>query len=143
MIQTADIKSFVLLKYKILTGDFTTWHFCETYPAEVQKSWAWRCAEDVEHLATTKESKELYRVARLYSDGLATKEELTAAYGAGYHSDTGAAHRAAYYAAISTDGMAASSCAYYAASTNTKKWSIYKSWLIEELCKYEEQQGTA
>jgi len=150
-----DIKSFVALKYSILTSDESTWHLCDTYPAEVRKSWAWRCAEDVEHLATTKESKELYRVARLYRDGLATEEELdkaaanyaayaynAAAYAA--HAAAYAAH-AAYYAAANAAyaaNRAAANAAYAAnrAATKEEKWKLYISWLVEELCKYEEQQ---
>jgi len=30
-----SIESFVLLKYEIITGDSTTWKFCETYPEKV------------------------------------------------------------------------------------------------------------
>jgi len=146
MIVDTDIKTFVALKYSILTSDESTWHLCDTYPAEVRKSWAWRCAEDVEHLATTKESKEMYRVARLYRDGLATKEELNKAYytqGAAY-----AAYYAAYaayyaaYAAAAHTAYAYACAAYYATTATAKeeKWKLYISWLVEELCKYEEQQ---
>ena len=139
---TEDIKSFVLLKYSILTSDSSTWHLCDTYPAEVTKAWAWRCAEDVEHLATTKESKEVYRVARLYRDGLATKAELNEAYSAAVTAPAAAfsGNIAAYYAY-----HAAYHAAYYAAyaayhdvtEATEEKWKLYISWLVEELCKWE------
>ena len=146
MIVDTDIKTFVALKYSILTSDESTWHLCDTYPAEVRKLWAWRCAEDVEFLATTKESKEVYRVARLYRDGLATKEELNKAY---YSYDAAyAAYYAAYaayyaaYAAAAHTAYAYACAAYYATTATAKeeKWKLYISWLVEELCKYEEQQ---
>jgi len=156
MIVDTDIKTFVALKYSILTSDESTWHLCDTYPAEVRKSWAWRCAEDVEHLATTKESKEMYRVARLYRDGLATKEELNNAYYAYYANiDAATANYAAYaayyaanaayhaaYAAAAHTAYAYACAAYYATTATAKeeKWKLYISWLVEELCKYEEQQ---
>ena len=154
-----DIKSFVLLKYKILTPNSSTWHLGETYPLEVRKNWAWRCAEDVEHLATTKKAKEVYRVARLYRDGKATREELTT-----FHNtciaDSASANYAVYvavYAALAIDAHAkyaivaadnaANAAAYVVraintdittyAATHATKWNLYIDWLIEELCKYE------
>ena len=149
-----DIKSFVLLKYQILTSDKSTWHLCDTYPAEVRKSWVWRCAEDVEHLATTKESKEVYRVARLYRDRLVTKEELDKAHyaaNAAYHTAYRAAYATAYYAAYAAYAANAAYAAYRAAYAAAKatakataayedKWKLYISWLVEELCKYEEEK---
>ena len=77
----SDIKTFVLLKYKILTSDSSTWHLCDTYPESVRKSWAWRCASDVEDLAKGhKKAEECIRIAKLYRDGLATEEELDKAW---------------------------------------------------------------
>ena len=149
-----DIESFVLLKYKILTHDASTWVLCETYPLEVRKNWAWRCAEDVEHLATTKETKEVYRVARLYCDGKATGKELADAVDTLYtvaNASTNAAYYVAYagiYAAVSNAAAInaayaaddAANAADYAArgiTTYVTKWNLYINWLIEELCKYE------
>jgi len=145
-----DIKTFVLLKYEILTSDRNTWHLCNTYPPEVNSKWAWRCAGDVEHLAKGhKEAEECIRVAKLYQDGLATKEELkrawtsftaaTASYHAAYYAYYAAT--AAYYAATA-DYAATAEAAYYAAyyaATEGEKWNLYISWLIEELCIYESQ----
>ena len=150
MIVDTDIKTFVALKYSILTSDESTWHLCDTYPAEVTKSWAWRCAEDVEHLATTKESKEVYRVARLYRDGLATEEEFDKAYTATASPTATAAYAAANAATYATyaatyDATYATCAAYYAAyaayhdvtEATEEKWKLYISWLVEELCKWE------
>ena len=139
-----DIKSFVLLKYQVLTTDPSTWYLCETYPLEVRKNWAWRCAEDIEHLDTRKNEKEIYRVARLYRDGKATREEVNITKTANY---------AVYVATLATDVTYATSAADYAAdyasylicaiSPTSKnaiyaaKWNLYIKWLIEELCKYE------
>ena len=124
-----DIKSFVLLKYEIITEDENTWHLCDTYPPEIVKKWAWRCADDVAHIAKGyKEAEECIRIAKLYSDGLATKEELDNAYNAAY------AATAAYYAA-----RAAKYAAHNAAYTDEYSVSMkkYIDWLIEELCKHE------
>ena len=76
-----DIKSFVLLKYEIITSDQSTWDRLEKYPDSVKSKWAWRCAADVEHLAQGyPEAEECIRVAKAYRDGKATKEELNGAW---------------------------------------------------------------
>jgi hypothetical protein len=151
-----DLDSFIALKYQLPTADNfqredlgRCQELLDTYPGEVVSNWAWRCAEDVEHLATTPKSKEVYRIARLLRAGKATKEELdkmwetavgvisAAAYAALVaQAPAGDAARAAYtYAAY----CAAYHAAY--AGTATKdgniKWALYRDWLIEELCKYE------
>ena len=41
-----DIKSFVILKYPMITSDSNTWNLCEKYPESVNKKWALRCARD-------------------------------------------------------------------------------------------------
>ena len=138
-----NIKTFVLLKYEIITEDENTWHLCDTYPLEVKKKWAWRCADDVAHLAKGyKEAEECIRVAKLYSGGLATKEELDNAYNAAYH----AAYHAAYYAtraayAAHYAAHCAARAAYCAVvatgNTNPVLMKKYIDWLIEELCKHE------
>src|SRR5450631_3205799 len=107
-----DIDSFVALKY-ILPNEnnfqrdarFKCQELLDTYPKEVVSNWAWRCAEDVEHLATTKEAKELYRVARLVRAGKATKEELDKAWNAARA--TYAAYATAAFAAYATAAFAA------------------------------------
>src|SRR5271165_5164936 len=106
--------TFIALKYQLPTADnflYGPYEKCQellnTYPKEVVSNWSWRCAEDVEHLATTSEVKEVYRVARLVRDGKATKEELNkadvatyaAAYNAcAYHASAYAAYASAYTA---------------------------------------------
>ena len=141
---TNNIKSFVLLKYEIITSDSDTWDLCEKYPAEVKSRWAWRCAEDVEHLAKGyPKAEECIRIAKLYRDGLATKEELDRAW-----NDSSAITYAttAYYAgnAASAAASAAAYAAYYAAYHATakreEKWKLYIGWLIQELCEWESKQ---
>jgi len=151
-----DIKTFVLLKYEILTYEKSTWHLCNTYPPEVNSKWAWRCAGDVEHLAKgNKEAEECIRVAKLYRDGLATRKELdkawlaAAAYSAAYYaayyaaySAYYAAYSAAYYAAYSAYSAAAAASATTTVTVKEEKWNLYISWLIEELCEYERNNYT-
>ena len=150
-----DIKSFVLLKYQILTSNASTWILCKTYPLEVRKNWAWRCAEDVEHLARAKEAKEVYRVARLYRDGKATGKELTTVHTAciasistANHAVYGSIYAADYAANAANAAINAVYAVRYAVDATTyatteyndvyaTKWKLYISWLIEELCKYE------
>jgi hypothetical protein len=138
---------FAKLKYEILSKDSNTWHLCKTYPLEVRRKWAWRCAADVEHLAKGyPEAEECIRVAKAYRDGLATLEELSNADRAVYYasvcygsitSPCTNSPRAAYYAALAT-GRAA----YHAAkatSCQEEKWNMYIDWLIEELCNWEKK----
>jgi len=145
-----DIKTFVLLKYEILTSDSNTWHLCGTYPDEVRSKWAWRCAADVEHLANGNNgAMECIRVAKLYRDGLATKDELKQAwysadaanYPAAYYAYT-AAYSAtqSYYAVTADEAASATEAANVNAGYGHKaeeKWNLYIEWLIEELCGYE------
>jgi len=130
-------KVFVRLRYSIPT-DFSDWKRCEaTYPESVKSKWAWRCAADVEHLATKghhPEAEECIRIAKLYRDGKATIKELDKAWRDVPYADT--ASYAASYAAASC----ATSASYHAATSainREKKWKLYIKWLIEELCEYE------
>jgi len=143
-----ELKTFVLLKYEILTSDTSTWERCEaTYPVSVKSKWAWRCAADVEHLAKGHHTKqeECIRIAKLYrGGGKATIEELNKAWREFPHSAGGRrrAAVAAYYAVAIT--------AYHATTITTttasaiinreEKWAMYIGWLIEELCEYEKNQ---
>jgi hypothetical protein len=143
-----DIKTFVLLKYEILTSDADTWHLCDTYPAEVRSRWAWRCAADVEHLAKGyPKAEECIRVAKLYRDGLANKEELDKAWcaanaSANAYAYAAATYQAAHYAYYAAYAAAHAANAYVHASAYAKeeKWKLYISWLIEELCEWESKQ---
>jgi len=146
-----ELKTFVLLKYEILTSDSDTWKRCEdTYPESVKSNWAWRCAAEVEHLANGyPEAEEFIRIAKLYRDGKATMEELEKAWNkvqyavdaAYYYEAAAAAYYAAdavyYYASSAARGVDA---AYHCDATvaeQEEKWKLYISWLIEELCAYE------
>jgi hypothetical protein len=152
-------QTFVALKYQLPTADNfrrdnlpKCQELLNTYPGEVVSNWAWRCAEDVEHLATTPETKEMYRIARLFRAGKATREELDkawsaahAAYYAAYHAAFTAYHAAfAYHAACAAYTYAAPAAAYHAAYAGTKdeniKWALYRTWLIEELSNYVEKR---
>jgi len=146
-----DIKTFVLLKYKILTSDRNTWHLCDTYPVEVNSKWAWRCAGDVEHLARGYlKAEKCVRIAKLYRDGKATKEELDKVWLAAYYA---ASTSSAYYAATASAYSAAFAMAAFAvhaasnafdaaiAAAYKEKWNLYIEWLIEELCEYEKNQS--
>jgi len=142
-----DIKTFVLLKYEILTSDSDTWNRCEaTYPDSVKQKWAWRCAADVEHLATKghhPEAEECIRIAKLYRDGKATIKELDKAwldvplFGAAYYATCAAC--AAYNAAKAAYAASSADAAFATTSTfeREEKWKLYIGWLIEELCEYE------
>jgi len=107
-----DIKTFVLLKYEILTSDYDTWDRCEpTYPAEVKTKWAWRCAADVEHIAKGyPEAEECIRVAKLCRDGKATIKELNKAW-RGIKNTIPAGHHYATYATGAS--LAAANNHYY------------------------------
>jgi len=141
IIMSDDIKAFVLLKYEILTSDRSTWPSCEaTYPVSVKSKWAWRCAADVEHLATGHpEAEECIRIAKLYRDGKATMEKLDKAWNKVPYSAVASASyytaaTASYYAATSTTGARAVRAAI---SNREERWKLYIGWLIEELCEYE------
>jgi hypothetical protein len=117
----------------------------ETYPKEVVSTWAWRCAEDAEHLATTPESKEVYRIARLYLAGKATREELDMAWSATYYATKSAAYHAApYHAAFACRAAIYATVSYrsafyasYASEDEDIKWALYRTWLIEELNRFQ------
>lgn len=152
-------KTVVLLKYEILTRDQSTWKLCETYPIEVRSKWAWRCAVDVEHLVEGNQSAEnLVRVAKEYHAGLATKEELDIARDSCVSSlDSPRSYwraHSTYYASLVdqvgnyTSAIHTTNAVFYATygigvyglDRQDKKWKLYISWLIEELCEYESKQ---
>ena len=156
-----DIKSFVLLKYPMITSDKSTWDRLKTYPESVNKKWALRCARDVEHLDETGAAKKCNDLNERYRAGeTAVLDELKKAandayaayaayayaaaysayyaYSATYHASTAYAAYTAYCAAY--DAAYAAYTAYangYANGNRKEKWKLYISWLIEELCEYE------
>ena len=163
-----DIKSFVILKYPMITNDKSTWHLCEKYPESVNKRWALRCARDVEHLDETGKAKKCNDLNERYQAGeIAVLGELKkaandayyaySAYGAyhaayyathaAYHA-AHAAYHAAYHAAAHAGDIGditaytAYGAAYYAATDQEEKWTLYIQWLIEELCEYESSNIT-
>jgi hypothetical protein len=146
-----DIKSFVLLKYEILSSNSGTWDLCKTYPIEVQRKWAWRCVEDAEYLVIGyPKSQECIRLAKAYRDGTATKEELDEAYdmamqdsnigfwiaNSSYH----AAHVSLAYHSNSAHGVCSVHYATIGVDYPEEKWKLYIDWLIEELCEWELKQ---
>jgi len=148
-----NVKTFVLLKYEILTSDQNIWNLCDTYPKEVRSKWAWRCAGDVEHLAKGhKEAEEFIRISKLYRDGLATKKELdttkdvvVATWNKGRQAPNLAAYACGWASLTKDDYKAGTHAIFYSMCANrnndatdaSRKWNLYISWLIEELCDYE------
>jgi len=151
-----ELRTFVLLKYEILTSNPDTWKRCEaTYPASVKQKWAASCASDVEHHAKGyPDAEECIRIAKLYRNGAATLEELEKARSRASGNLEGASAEsaaAAYYAAgafqvaaaayYAAAAAAAADVAYYFSTIQEDMWKLYISWLIEELCEYELQIG--
>ena len=140
MMMNNDIKSFVLLKYPMITSDKSTWHLCKKYPESVNKKWALRCARNVEHLDETGKAKKCNDLNERYQAGeIAVLGELkkAAAYTA-YAAYAYYAYDAAYTAADAAY-TAYTVAAYTAYGNREEKWKLYISWLIEELCEYEEK----
>ena len=134
-----DIKSFIALKYQILTEDESTWYLCETYPKIVRLKWALRCSRDVEHLA--KEYPSVKKCNDL------TQKYINAGMPESMHGDLDKSRRETSYVAYTATAKAANhtiNAAYYAADSaayaNTTKWKQYIDWLVEELCDYEASQ---
>jgi hypothetical protein len=144
---------YVKLKYNIITRDISTWDLCKTYPIEVLKKWAWRCANDVEHLADSNSAaKETIALAKLYKNGLISKDRLNGSMSATNKTLTthnanaiNAAYAAVYAAKCSVHTYcAAPYSAYYAsthAPTHTVKFTMFIQWLIEELVIWELTQN--
>ena len=136
-----DIKSFVLLKYPMITSNSDTWDRAEKYPESVNKRWALRCARDVEHLDVTSKSKRCNDLTERYINGeIEVLEELKKAADAAHYADA-AAYAASAYAAYHAAYSAYYAAAYYSAANQEEKWKLYIDWLIEELCEYESKQN--
>lgn len=161
-----DTETLVKLKYQLITSNEESWHLCKTYPAEVRSKWAWRCAEDVEHLADGHEAAmECIRVAKAFRDGLASEEELArcrnvcwdthtpnchiayataqAAYAAARCGTQAAyvpsATHAAAFATSATHGTTHGTTHAHAQAAYAEKFNEYTQWLKEELIKYEDK----
>lgn len=135
-----DIKSFVLLKYKILTHDNETWHLSDTYPIEVRNKWSQRCAEDVEHLSNNHTVKTYINVSKQYKQGLVDFDKYIIALNNLNNDHMLSPVMSAYYAYVCSDKVAVYAVSY-AASGDINNWNLYISWLIEELCEYENKHG--
>jgi hypothetical protein len=151
---STDLKSFVRLKYQILTKDKSTWYLCETYPKIVRIKWALRCARDVEHL-TNKHPKvkacndllqvyidkgmpeEMHVELKVAADAAAFAAAFAATYAT--FAAAFAATYATYAAAINAATYATFAAAFAASihAAQAVKWKQYIEWLIEELCEYE------
>jgi len=162
-----DIKTFVALKYQIITNKPDTWNLCETYPLEVISAWAWRCAGDVEHFAKGYvDSEYCIEVAKSYRDGLigstalrnaaiengttdnvraynAAEAATYAAYTAPHRRKSPVAPLDVYtsmalgWRAPAAYAATAAHAASLAHDDTDDKWQLYVGWLIEELCKWE------
>ena len=146
-----DIKSFVLLKYPMITSDKSTWDRLKTYPESVKKKWILRCARDVEHLDKTGKSKRCNDLNERYINGeievlvelKKAANDARTAYSAYSAYSAYTAYGSAYSAAVAdaTAYNAAYYAAYHAANNREEKWKLYIDWLIEELCEYEENNN--
>lgn len=148
-------KSFVTLKYSILSRDTDTWYLAESYPGEVRERWAWRCALDAEYLAINCPiAQHCIHAAKLYKGRYILRDQLSAAAtqmktlksldsidacNAGY-----AFYYASYYDVKSIDyAKYAVYTAFYASTyspTHHSIFSKYVDWLVEELCIWEYEQ---
>jgi hypothetical protein len=113
-----DIKSFVKLKYKIITGDDrSTWD--NMYPGDVYYRWIWRVTLDMED--AIKSIPTLHRclmVAQQYIDRSARYEEVSQEW----------------YALSDNDRDTL--CGSFEKADDEKR-KVYINWMIEELCYWE------
>jgi hypothetical protein len=162
-----ETETLITLKYEFMPTfpeDVDEWkRIYNTYPKEVTWAWNWRCAEDVEHLATTESAKECIAYAKTLKDkkGDITNEELvrvttthhtactttSSAYAAVTSATTATACAAvASVAAHTTVAATNASAAYVAytvavASERQGRWTVYQGWLKEMLAAYENQRS--
>jgi len=130
-----ELKTFVQLKYEILSlSDRKTWHLVESYPAEVCKRWAWRCAADLKSTAQRDPvADKVIQIANLYQEKKATIKEMDETW-------------VAWYTAYSRYAMYTQNtfCVNYAHDTisshnnfHQERYKIHTEYLIKELCRYE------
>jgi Tfp pilus tip-associated adhesin PilY1 len=152
-----DTETFIKLKYEFqdtYPEDLDDWdRIYDTYPKDVTWAWNWKCAQDVEHLATTKKAKECIAYAKSlkHKKGDLTDAELEKLNKSWKSTNpAGNPSSSASYAAAAcaNPSSSASALAYYAAATSSayssgereEKWKQYQGWLKEMLIEYEEQQ---
>lgn len=143
-------KSFVLIKYEILTSNDNSWYLCKTYPKEALTKWCRRCTEDVEHFAIgVSQAEKFISIVKKYYSGFVTDNEVyharenclyslpTAAFATvnSFYSSIDSNCYSPYYAAVAH---------YYGNNIGPdEKWKQYINWLIEELCEYESNKQTS
>lgn len=139
-----DIRSFVLLKYKMITSNDNSWSLAEAYPIEIRRNWAWRCAEDVEHLAKGNlYAEKLIAAAKDFRRGKISYDYLKNAWW-NTSNEAALAHYYIYHEKDTVDIHAV----YFAVCAQNKSeekdkiiWNKYIDWLIEELSEYESKRN--
>ena len=91
-----------------LKPDWRVWLACRVLPDNVLRKFACRCVREVWHLLTDERSRNSVEVAERHADGLATDDELTAAWAAARNAAMDAAKTAARAAARNAAWDAAS-----------------------------------
>lgn len=72
-----EIETFINLKYKIITSDQKTWHFCETYPIDVLKCWFWKCVLTKENnIKDYPQAEKLIDISKKYKENKILKSVL-------------------------------------------------------------------
>ena len=99
-----------------LRPDWRIWLACRTLPDNVLRKFACRCVREVWHLLTDERSRNAVEVAERHADGLATNEELAAAWEAASVAARDVAMYAAWAAATAAARAAATAAATAAAS---------------------------
>ena len=91
-----------------LRSDWRVWLACRVLPDNLLRKFACRCVREVWHLLTDERSRNAVEVAERHADGLATDDELAAAWAAARAAAMDAARDAAMDAAWDASRDAAS-----------------------------------
>lgn len=142
-----DSRTFVKLKYQILTSDKTTWHLCKTYPHRVLVKWAMRCIIGTPHpIFKNINTKIILNYARLWLDGRVSDEEIIEIP---VHRDYPViASHLIWFICIKTDEDVIHHIIeklikiqeYNSIEKINKQWKQYTLWLEDELYDYELNQ---
>lgn len=135
-----EMKTFILLKYSIINENEESWKSSSTYPKEVLKEWAWRCALDTIPLITDNNALETIRLIKLYRAGKCSREDVDIAYSMSGFQDM------AFYSAIfhfpSVHMVFYKILTEWNIGLRNQKCKKYIGWLIEELYKYENNKNS-